>query len=339
MRTTATDPVTATRSVPGRTAGIARRPLVGAVATLALLAGGCSLGGDAMSDSAGGSSAEERGAAELVDQDPAAPGQAPGTASGDAAREGTGDSGANRTIVQTRAVIRNGEIHVVAKDLTRARAAVDDLLQRHGGYLAGEDTTNDRKGRPQRSVLVLRVPEPAFGRFMSELGEVGRTERADRSSEDVTTEVIDVDTRVATQEASLRRLRSFLRQATNVDDMIRVESEIATRQAALESLKAQQKYLADQTSMSTITAHLRSPAAPAPEKPKEDAGFLAGLSDGWTALKGVLVGAATVTGLLLPFVVLIGLLAVPAWLLLRTATRRRPSAVPVAAGPAPTPDA
>lgn len=336
MRTTGTDHGSAP-PVRGRRTGLPRRPLVGAVAALALLTGGCSLGGDAMSDSAGGSAAEERGAADLVDQDLGAPGKAPGN--GETARAVGGDDGANRTVVQTRAVIRNGEIHVVTKDLTRARAAVDDLLQRHGGYLAGEDTTNDRRGRPQRSVLVLRVPEPAFGRVMSELGEVGRTERADRSSEDVTTEVIDVDTRVATQEASLRRLRSFLRQATNVDDMIRVESEIATRQAALESLKAQQKYLADQTSMSTITAHLRTPAAPAPEKPEEDAGFLAGLSDGWTALKDVLVGAATVTGLLLPFAVLIGLLAVPAWLLLRTAARRRPAALAMPAGPAPTEDA
>lgn len=337
-RETARESLTATRPVLAPTRGTRRvRPFAaGALATLALLVGGCSLGGEqAMSDSAGGSVAEERGAADLVDRDLGAPGKAPGTGS----ESQPGADGANRTVVQTRAVIRNGEIHVVTKNLGRARAAVDDLLQRHGGYLAGEDTTNDRKGRPQRSVLVLRVPEPAFGTVMSELGTIGRTERADRSSDDVTTEVIDIDTRVATQEASLRRLRTFLRRATNVDDMIRVESEMATRQAALESLKAQQKYLADQTSMSTVTAHLRTPAAPPPEKPEEDAGFLAGLGEGWTALKGVLVEAATVTGVLLPFAVLIGLLAVPAWLLLRTSARRRPAAVAVPAGPPPTQDA
>ena len=254
-----------------------------------------------------------------------------------AAAPGTGrDSGAaNRPFVQTRAVIRTGEIYLVTREMNRARDEIDRLLARHGGYLATEDTVNDRDGRPERSALVLRVPEPSFATVMSELGEIGRTERADRSSEDVTTKVIDVDTRVATQEASLARLQRFLRQATNVEDMIRIESEIATRQAALESLKAQQKYLSDQTSMSTVTVRLRTPAAPPPPPPVHEAGFLVGLAEGWAALKAVLVGVATVTGAVLPFLLTIALVVVPLWLLVRAATRRRHAPTPEA----PTPEA
>jgi hypothetical protein len=239
----------------------------------------------------------------------------------------SGPSGANRTTVRTRAVIRRGSITVVATEMNRARTAVDDLLGRHGGYLASEDTTNDRSGRPEYSLLVLRVPEPAFGDAMDELGDIGRTVRADRSSEDVTTEVIDVDSRVATAEASLARLQRFLRQAERVEDMIKLESEIATRQAELESMKAQQTYLRDQTSLSTITVRLRTPDAP-PVAPADDAGFLTGLANGWAALRTVLVGLATVTGAMLPFVLAIGVLAVPALLLVRTARRRRQTATP-----------
>jgi hypothetical protein len=229
----------------------------------------------------------------------------------------------NRTTVQTRAVIRRGEISILTKELNRARTEIDDLLASVGGYLASEDTLNDRAGRPELSVLVLRVPEPAFDETMSTLAGIGRTERTDRSSKDVTTEVIDIDTRVATQEASLARLQRLLRQADTVEDMIRIESEIATRQAELESLKAQQKYLSDQTSMSTVTVRLRTPAAPPPPEPKDDSGFLAGLSDGWAALTAVLVGAATVAGALLPFVVATALVGVPVWMLVRAARRRR----------------
>lgn len=236
----------------------------------------------------------------------------------------------NRPTVQSRAVIRKGEISLVTPEMNRARSEIDDLLGRHGGYLASEDTANDRKGRPERSALVLRVPEPAFDEAMGELAEIGRTRRADRRSEDVTTQVIDVDSRVATQEASLARLRRFLEQATDVDDMIRVESEIATRQAELESLKAQQKYLRDNTTMSTITVRLRTPAAPPPAQ-QDDSGFLAGLEDGWGALGSVLVSAATVVGVLLPFAVTLAVVGVPAWLLLRMLARRRhPTSSPAA---------
>lgn len=297
-----------------------------ALGLVAVVVAGCSgvTGGsdEAMSEPASGLTAE-RATADRADG---------GAASGpvDAPREAAGT--ANRPFVQTRAVIRTGEISLVTREMNRAREEIDRLLGTHGGYLASEDTVNDRDGRPERSVLVLRVPEPSFATVMDGLSEIGRTERADRSSEDVTTKVIDVDTRVATQEASLARLQRFLRQATAVEDMIRIESEIATRQAALESLKAQQKYLSDQTSMSTVTVRLRTPAAPPPPPPADEAGFLVGLAEGWAALKAVLVGTATVAGAVLPFLVALGLLVVPLWLLARTAHRRRttPQAPPAA---------
>lgn len=243
-----------------------------------------------------------------------------------AGKEGSGGAGgtAARPTVRTRAVIRKGEVALVTGEMNRARVEIEDLLGRHGGYLASEDTSNDRAGRPERSVLVLRVPEPAFDEIMTELTRIGRTTRADRRSEDVTTELIDVSSRVTTKELSLARLQQFLRRATEVEDMIRLESEIATRQAELESLKAQQKYLSDNTSMSTITVRLRTPAPPPPSPEPEDSGFLAGLADGWGALTSVLVVAATVLGALLPFAATAALLGAPLWLLVRAVRRRRP---------------
>lgn len=308
-----------------------RTGLVAAAALLALAAGACSAGGSGDAESSASvedvALREEGGTGGSGDSGgAAAPESGVGrvekglTGSGAA---GDGPNRANRSTVQTRAVIRTGEVSLVAKEMSRARLEIDGLVAEHGGYLASEDTTNDRRGRPQRSVLVLRVPEPAFADVMAGLTGIGRTLRADRSSDDVTTEVIDVDTRVATAEASLARLQRFLRQATTVDDMIRLESEIATRQAELESLKAPQKYLSDQTSMSTITVRLRTPDAPPPAPDEDDQGFLAGLAGGWDALQTVLVGTATVVGALLPFAVTFAVVGAPVWLLVRTLRRRR----------------
>ncbi len=304
-------------------------PTVAATVALMALAAGCSGGGE---DSGGAMAGRvDSGSAEGA---PAPAAGAEVQANGLARdQDSASASGAKRTLVQTRAVIRRGEISLVTGEMNRARTDVEDLLAKLGGYVASEDTTNDRAGQPRRSTLVLRVPEPSFDEAMAELGEIGRTQKADRSSEDVTTQVIDVDTRVATKEASIARLQRFLRQANNVDDMIRIESELSQRQAELESLKAQQKYLSDQTSMSTITVRLWTKDAPPPPT-EEDSGFLAGLAGGWHALTTVLVGAATVAGAVLPFAVLLALLGVPAWLLLRASTRRRRTAAP-AAPPAP----
>lgn len=309
-----------------------RLVVAGLMIGLVGLVSACS-GSDTLSGAGGGAaeSREEAGmpAEGTVDEAPAAPGPA---GSGGDSSEGARSGELNRPQVQTRAVIRRGEISIVTSEMNRARTEIDDLLAKYGGYLSSEDTTNDRRGRPERSVLVLRVPEPMFDTVMTDLAEVGRTTQAERSSEDVTSQVIDVDSRVATQQASLARLQRFLRQATNVEDMIRLESEITERQATLESLKAQQKYLRDHTALSTVTVRLRTPAAPPPPPPGKEAGFLVGLAEGWDALRWVLVAGATVVGAVLPFLVTVGLVAVPVWLVAR---RRRPA---LQKPPPPAPD-
>jgi hypothetical protein len=81
--------------------------------------------------------------------------------------------------------------------------------------------------------------------------------------------------------------------------------------------------------MSTITVLMeRTPAAVhTTKKNTENAGFVSGLSDGWHALTTVAAGLALLLGRMLPFLVVLALLAVPAWLTWRR-LRRREAVVP-----------
>jgi hypothetical protein len=250
---------------------------------------------------------------------------APGVAG---ARAGTRPQSA-RAAVRTQSVIRTGDLAVTGKDVGRLRAEVLDLLRSVGGILQKEDTSNDRRGRVVESTMVLRVPAPAFDTAKQSLERLGKLTYFHESATDVTTQVIDVDERVQTLQNSLDRLQRFQRSATDVADLLRYENQITRRQSELRSTRAQQSYLQDQTSLSTITVHLSTADNPVPEPgPLQDAGFLSGLRGGWHALMGVVVVSATVAGALLPFLVA---LAVPGWLLLRALIRRRRTVSP--AGP------
>jgi hypothetical protein len=242
----------------------------------------------------------------------------------------TGPVGANRSQVRTKAVILTAEIDLTSEDLDDVRADVQRLLTAMGGSVDNETTTNDSGGRVERSTLVLRVPVDRFRGAKEALERLGRLRSSDQSRKDVTTEVIDVDERVQTLQNSLDRLQRFQRQATDVGDLLRYEDQITQRQSELQSLTAQQSYLADQTSMATITLHLSTPAA-APPGALDDAGFVTGLVKGWHALGDVVVVGLTVLGAVLPFLVAGSLLLVPGWWLWRGLLRRRS-----AAGPEPT---
>jgi hypothetical protein len=169
------------------------------------------------------------------------------------------------------------------------------------------------------------VPSQHFDTVMASFGEFATVIDAGRKAEDVTTEVIDVESRIRTQEISLERLRAFLGRATRVTDMIRLESEIARREADLASLRSQQEFLADQTSLATITVQMALPPEKVKDKddPLEDAGFLTGLRNGWDALTDVTAVAATVAGAVLPFLGVLLVILVPMGLWLRTGRRRR----------------
>jgi hypothetical protein len=134
---------------------------------------------------------------------------------------------------------------------------------------------------------------------------------------------------VRAAERSIRQIEALLGRAGELRDVIAIESELARRQAELDSLKSQQAWLADQTSLSTITVHLSREGAPPAQD--DDRGFLVGLEDGWDAMKGATALLLTVVGAVLPFAVLLALLGVPLWLVVR----RRLGAVRVSAASAP----
>jgi hypothetical protein len=225
----------------------------------------------------------------------------------------------------SRAVISTGQVTLRTEEMVRARAEIIRMVSAWGGVVADEQSTSDDRGRLVDSTLTLRVPSPRFDDAMTSFDALGRVVERSRSSEDVTTKVVDNDARVRAAERSIRRIEVLLSRAEDLGDVIAIENDLARRQADLDSLKSQQAYLKDQTTLSTVNVYLSRPAGPA-TGPDEAKGFLAGLSGGWHALGVATVVALTVLGAVLPFAVLLLVLGVPVWLVVRRRGVSGPSA-------------
>jgi hypothetical protein len=273
----------------------------------------------------GVTSAESRAGSDApADGSGRADASAPEVAEDFAARNATGTAAPGDDIpLQTRAVISTGTVTLESKDVEQARFDVQKVVDGHGGEISDEQTATDDEGEIDRSRLVIRVPSGSFGDVMDELGDVADLRSAKRTSEDVTTEVIDIGVRVRAQEKSLERIELLLARAQNLRAIIAIESQLTRRQAELDSLKAQQAYLADQTTLSTITVFLEQKEKAAKVEKDEATGFLAGFQSGWDALGSAATVLATGLGAVLPFAVLLLLLGVPTWLLARSLLRRR----------------
>ena len=145
----------------------------------------------------------------------------------------------------------------------------------------------------------------------------------------------DIESRITTLTASIARFTAWLATAETTADLISLETAIADRQAQLETLEAEQRALADQVAMSTITLTLRAEGvAPPPEGPTN---FWEGLVAGWNAFVGFWAGVAVGLGVALPWLVLLAVGVVAAVYVARRVGR---GAVATAAPPgAPMPPA
>ena len=224
-----------------------------------------------------------------------------------------------------RAVVYTADMSVRARDVPGAVAKAKKITTDAGGYLADESTTQATRDEPAGSRLVLKIPTGKYQPSVDRLGrELGRRLSLRQTAQDRTTEVQDVDSRVTSAKASLRRLRKVLDKASSVSEILQVEDAISSRESDLESLQARQKSLNRQTTYGTVDLDVTGPRAAAHKK-ADNPGFWDGLVAGWHALLTFLRVAVLVLGVVLPFAALSALLAAPVlWWLRRRRTGPTP---------------
>jgi len=216
----------------------------------------------------------------------------------------------------------------LADAAAQAATKVRALAPGSGGYVSASD------GGGATVSVVLRIPASSYAGVMNSLDGIGEiTSRTEKTS-DVTDEMVDVASRVATMKASIDRIRALLAKADKIGDVISIESELASREADLESLQNRQTALKDQVALSTISVTVTAVLEGTVEQVASDRqdGFLAGLAGGWSALKAFVTWLGSVIGALLPFTPLIAVLALVAvWVSRRR--RRAPGPGSQAASP------
>ena len=302
--------------------------LVAALLTTGALLAGCTgSGGDADSTdtgtsaaSGGGRAADEAattagGDAQL--RGPAAAAPAPQAAAGAEAEPPT--SVASGRVAPGPALIRTADLQVRVDDVRAAADEAGRLAIGAGGSVESEERSD--KGKEGSAVVVLRVPPRAFPATLSRLADLGEELTRRVGTEDVTDQVVDLETRLATQRASVARVSTLLDRAEGLGEIVKIEGELTRRTADLESLEARLAVLEERADLSTITARFTGADRPAvaAAEPAGPRSFGDGLSAGRDALVDVTRGTGLVLGAVLPFSPLLLLAAVVLW---RTRGRR-----------------
>jgi hypothetical protein len=219
----------------------------------------------------------------------------------------------------TRSLVRTAQLAVDAADPVAATRRVRAAVAGAAGTVSQESSTDSG------AQLTIRVPADRLDQLIDSIAGLGHVTHRTAQVVDATEDVVDLGARVASQRASVDRVRALLSQARSIGDVVAIESELTRREADLDSLTGRLAALKDQVALSTLTVDVdRAPTAKT-DNP-QPTGFLAGLTAGWEGLQATASATGAVIGFLVPFLPVVALLLGLVWLGRRVArTRRTPA--------------
>lgn len=216
-----------------------------------------------------------------------------------AAQQGTADKSAPNTVpgptttnpnqpvptpVQGPLVIRQAQltVNVESGAFDSKLADVRRLVELEQGYIAGTDasvnpqTTDDHI---RTGVITFMVPAGKFDDTIDQLSKLGKVQNEHISGQDVSAQYVDLQARLANEEAQRDAMLVLLHRAQSISDIIAIQTQLGQITQQIEQLKGQINYLDHNTSFSSVTVSIVEAGAPVSSPAADNWGFVTALSD------------------------------------------------------------
>lgn len=158
-----------------------------------------------------------------------------------------------KPITTDRKIIKNGDISIEVKDLKSAEKTLTDMITFTGGYIAASQLNEGYL------TMTARIPVSKFDAFVEKTGSIGKITYKTTNAEDVTEHFFDLQGTIATKKILRERYQSYLRNAKNIDELLKIEREINNVTREIEQLEGSFRVLDNRVEFSTISFTLSLP--------------------------------------------------------------------------------
>lgn len=161
----------------------------------------------------------------------------------------------NLPVTSERKLIKNGTISLEVRDIKTEKIKVDSLIKKYKAYF-DKETTN-RYDNSTILTLKIRIPSQNFEKFIVGIEKGGnKITNKEISTEDVTEEYIDLETRLLNKRKFMSRYQELLKSARNIKEMLEIQEKIRSLEEEIESATGRLKYISNQVSYSTLELRL-----------------------------------------------------------------------------------
>lgn len=148
-------------------------------------------------------------------------------------------------------IIYTARLTLESKNYDAARAALDSALLEAGGYLESSDEST-APGVCRSLSLTLRVPQESYQSFLEDAARAGNLVSKSEQAEDVTSQYLDLEARLANLTAQRARLLELQASADTLSDLLEIESSLSEVQYQLESYQSQLDWYSQQIECCTV---------------------------------------------------------------------------------------
>jgi Domain of unknown function (DUF4349) len=294
------------------------------IAALATLAG-CSSGASSSGPISGPAAVIPTASAAASAAGPAAASAPAGGASSSGVagdRAGPQQDTSARYLPDDQQLIYTAELTVRAKNVGAALSTATSIVTAAGGYVSTENSSGAGAGQPASSAtatVTLKIPAAVYPATLAKLTGTGLGTQLSlhQQAQDVTQQVADVGSLVASDQAAITQLRALLKDAGSVNDLLNVQDQINTETSDLEAMLAQQQALDHETAYATVTLTLVGPKAAAKarakQKPAPPPGLASGLTGGWRAFRLTIDWLLAFIGAVAPFAAVVAVIGGAVW--------------------------
>ncbi len=255
---------------------------------------------------------------------------------------GMGEDGSynSSTVQQTeRLVIKNANLSLVVADPAASMDRISAMADEMGGFVVSARLSQDQVEGVEipRAEVTIRVLSDRLDEALERIEAESDRLPLDKnvSSEDVTAEYTDLQSRLRNLESAEAQLREMMERATRSEDVLNIYQQLTQTREQIEVIKGRIQYFETSARLSSISVSLRATAAVRPLtigawQPEGVA------REALQSLLSALKFLANAVIWLFLFFLPVGLLIVlPLYLLVRLARRLRERSRKPAAPPAP----
>ena len=154
-----------------------------------------------------------------------------------------------------RIIVRNADVSLVVKDVVQSRDEIEALAVRLGGWMVNSNISGEEV--EMRGWMSIRIPSERFDQALAELRALAvRVTSESTSTEDITEEYVDLQSRLRNAEATESQYLTLLDRAEKVEDILQIYNSLSQIRYEIEQIKGRIQYLEQISAMSLITINL-----------------------------------------------------------------------------------